>query len=92
MATALRTDLFICPRCSSEVSREDGRLACTHCSASYPIVEGIPCFAPTDSFYDEYASIHCPYHLSPPGLKGVILRVLPFWSWREWKFWHVRWM
>ncbi len=64
----------------------DGALVCTHCKRRYPIDGDIPCFASTDPFYDAYADVHCPYHWSPRGLKGMALRYLPFWSWREWRF------
>jgi SAM-dependent methyltransferase len=52
------------------------------------VVDGIACFAKPDAFYDQYASEHCPYATSPTGLRYALLRVLPFWSYREWKFWH----
>ena len=41
-----------------------------------------------ESFYDEYVRHHVPYHRNPRGLKGLILRVLPYWSYREWRFWR----
>jgi len=50
-------------------------------------VDGIPCFSEPDVFYDHYSSEHCPFAVSPTGLKLALLRILPFWSWREWKFW-----
>ena len=84
--TALHGPLA-CPRCLAQVAGDEARLVCSGCGEIYPIVDGIPCFAPTDTFYDDYASEHCPYGLSPAGLKGLILRLLPFWSWREWQFW-----
>ena len=40
------------------------------------------------SFYEDYVRHHVPYHESPTGIKGLILRVLPYWSWREWRFWR----
>ena len=48
----------------------------------------------TDSaraFYDEYVEEHVPYHLSPHGAKGFVLRWLPYWSYQEWRFWR-RWV
>ena len=39
-------------------------------------------------FYEEYVRHHVPYHQGPRGLKGLILRVLPYWSYREWRFWR----
>ena len=86
--TALRTDLLACPRCLAELHRDGSRMVCAGCSEGYPVIDGIPCFAPTDGFYDEYATEHCPYAISPGGLKRFILRFLPFWSWREWRFWN----
>jgi SAM-dependent methyltransferase len=47
----------------------------------------------TDSartFYDGYVEEHVPYHLSPHGLKGFVLRWLPYWSYQEWRFWRRR--
>ena len=38
-------------------------------------------------FYEGYVEEHVPYHRSPRGLKGLILSVLPYWSYREWRFW-----
>lgn len=86
-----RTDYsnwLVCPHCFHDLILEDARLLCSGCSQEYPIVDGIPCFAPSDEFYDAYSSVHCPYALSPHGLKGQVLRFLPFWSWREWRFWR----
>lgn len=42
-------------------------------------------------FYDRYVEEHVPYHLSPRGLKAAVLRVLPYASYREWRFWE-RWV
>src|SRR5437899_1389564 len=82
-----RIDLLACPHCGG--SLEDcSELVCTGCRRAYPIADGVPCFATPDAFYDDYASRHCPFATSPSGLKGFLLRGLPFWSWREWKFWR----
>jgi SAM-dependent methyltransferase len=43
------------------------------------------------AFYDGYVEEHVPYHLSPRGLKGFVLRRLPYWSYQEWRFWR-RWV
>jgi SAM-dependent methyltransferase len=43
-----------------------------------------------EAFYEDYVEHHVPYHRSPRGLKGLVLRFLPYWSWREWRFWR-RW-
>lgn len=40
------------------------------------------------SFYDAYVEEHVPYHRSPRGLKRALLSVLPYWSYREWRFWE----
>jgi SAM-dependent methyltransferase len=42
-------------------------------------------------FYQRYVEDHVPYHRSPQGLKRIILSVLPYWSYREWRFWK-RWV
>lgn len=39
-------------------------------------------------FYERYVEEHVPYHRSPRGLKRLILSVLPYWSYREWRFWR----
>lgn len=87
MPTTPRTDLLACPRCHGPLETSAEALSCGPCGVRYPVVEGIPCFAPSEEFYDAYALEHCPFHLSPRGLKGWILPWLPFWSWREWRFW-----
>lgn len=85
-APDVRADLLACPHCTGGLTADAGALVCAACDREYPIVDGIPCFAPTDSFYDSYADEHCPYHRSPQGLRRQVLKVLPFWSYREWKF------
>src|SRR5260370_34417879 len=84
----LRMDLIACINCHSELQGGLDRLVFLACSRTYPIIDGIPCFSEADVFYDEYASRHCPFAASPTGMKRAILQVLPFWSWREWKFWR----
>ena len=84
----LRTDLLACPACHGELRANGGNLVCRGCDAHYAVADGIPCFSPSEEFYDAYALEHCPFHLSPTGLKGLILPWLPFWSWREWRFWR----
>lgn len=39
-------------------------------------------------FYERYVEEHVPYHRSPRGLKRLILSVLPYWSYLEWRFWR----
>jgi len=87
-ARCIRTDLLACPQCLAVLRCGDNTLVCSNCCQAYPIVERIPCFATPDSFYDEYSAVHCPFAASPSGLKNVLLKVLPFWSWREWRFWR----
>lgn len=38
-------------------------------------------------FYEEYVEEHVPFKESPRGLKRFILSWLPYWSYREWRFW-----
>ncbi len=40
------------------------------------------------AFYERYVEEHVPYQRSPGGVKGLVLRYLPYWSWREWRFWR----
>lgn len=88
-STRFDLDLLACPRCLSRLRCGQGSLVCDSCAESFQVVEDIPCFAPTNDFYEAYASDgFALYKASPPGLKGVILQVLPFWSWREWRFWR----
>lgn len=42
----------------------------------------------TRKFYERYVEEHVPYHRSPKGLKRLILSFLPYWSYREWRFWE----
>ena len=61
-------------------------LRCDACSARFAIRDGIAIFAQGDPFYDTYVEEHVPFAPDPPRWKGALLRVLPFWSWREWRF------
>jgi SAM-dependent methyltransferase len=79
---------FVCPGCKGELDTAPAALECPACAVEYPIRDGIPCFGETDGFYDAYAGEHAPFVESPRGLKRAILRFLPFWSWREWRFWE----
>jgi len=38
-------------------------------------------------FYEDYVEEHVPFKESPRGLKRFILSWLPYWSYREWRFW-----
>lgn len=40
------------------------------------------------AFYERYVEEHVPYHRSPRGLERAILAALPYWSYREWRFWE----
>jgi SAM-dependent methyltransferase len=79
---------LICPQCRQPLERSAAGLACTACGRVVPILDGVPCFCDADPFYEDYISRHVPYHLNPRGLKGALLRFLPYWSWREWRFWR----
>ncbi|MBI1355959.1 MAG: methyltransferase domain-containing protein [Acidobacteria bacterium] len=39
-------------------------------------------------FYDRYVEAHVPYHRCPQGWQAAVLRALPYWSYREWRFWR----
>ena len=82
---------LICPSCRRPLDGDDAGLCCSGCGRCIPVEKGVPRFCEADPFYEEYISHHVPYHLSPAGLKGVVLRFLPYWSWREWRFWR-RWV
>ena len=81
-------DLLACQRCVGDLRYESEELVCARFKERYPVKDGIPCFGDTDEFYDAFAEEHCPFHVSPSGLKGLVLKFLPFWSWREWQFWR----
>jgi SAM-dependent methyltransferase len=75
-----------CPACRGALAAGDDAVRCAGCGATYPLREGIPVFASGDPFYDAYVEEHVPFSPSPPGWKAAILAVLPYWSWREWRF------
>jgi ubiquinone/menaquinone biosynthesis C-methylase UbiE len=84
------TSIHACPRCRGAMRDADDAVRCTSCGAEFPLAGDtgdIPCFAPPDPFYDRYALEHCPFNTVPHGLKAAVLRALPFWSYREWRFW-----
>ncbi len=83
-----RLSMLACPSCKSELSQSVESLNCQRCARSYPIVDGIARFGESDDFYDAYAAGFSPYKANPGGMKEQVLRYLPFWSWREWKFWR----
>ncbi len=82
----IMTDLFACINCRRALI-EDAGLVCSECGKTYEVIDGIPFFSKPDAFYDQYSEEHCPFASSPAGIKRAILRVLPFWSYREWRFW-----
>src|SRR5262249_1139454 len=89
VTTRIDPELLACPHCSSALCCEPDSLTCAECGRRFPIVNGIPLFSPTNEFYDAYADNgFALYKQSPPGMKGYVLRFLPFWSWREWRFWR----
>jgi ubiquinone/menaquinone biosynthesis C-methylase UbiE len=81
-----------CPDCKVVMERAEDKFHCPRCEADYAIDEGIPRFCKEDIFYDDYLDEHCPHVLDPPPWKRNLLRVVPYWSWREWRFFdaHVR--
>lgn len=42
----------VCPACHGTLSSRQGELSCQLCQAIYPVRDGIPCFAPSDDFYE----------------------------------------
>lgn len=41
-----------CPRCRGRLAESPERLRCGRCGRDYPIVDGIPCFAEVDEFFE----------------------------------------
>ncbi len=80
-------EILACPRCRGRLAAGDG-LKCQTCGTDYSVVDGIPCFAEPDPFYDQYADVHCPFTETPKGWRALVLKSLPFWSYREWRFWR----
>jgi SAM-dependent methyltransferase len=88
-AKNLKADLLACPFCLDKLRLDHDALTCTGCDRRFSVLDGVPCFSATNDFYDAYADNgFSPYKNSPPGAKGLVLRFLPFWSWREWRFWR----
>ncbi|HEX8918142.1 MAG TPA: methyltransferase domain-containing protein [Chloroflexota bacterium] len=83
---------LVCPACKSPLQGSADHLDCAGCGKQYPLRDGVPVFFKGEEFYEDYAAEHIPYVTNPPGLKGAILKVLPYYSWREWKFFrrHLR--
>ena len=77
-----------CPDCRQPLAYHGGTFQCRRCGRCAPVQDGIPSFCPSDEFYEEYVGHHVPYHRSPPGWRAAVLRFLPYWSWREWRFWR----
>ncbi len=80
-------DLLVCPDCKGRLSAAGPALTCPACRLEARIAEGIACFAASDPFYDAYSELHAPFVRIPRGIKGALLRILPYWSYREWRFW-----
>ncbi|MGH7618087.1 MAG: Trm112 family protein, partial [Gemmatimonadaceae bacterium] len=80
------TTIVQCLDCRGTLDARDGSLSCATCGATYSVRDGIPWFAEPDPFYDQYADVHCPFSETPKGLKAAILKTIPFWSYREWRF------
>lgn len=83
---AQRVEFFLCPECSGDLLDLSTAFRCRACSNEYEVQGGVPLFTASSEFYDEYSITESPPRNCPGGLKEVILKFLPFWSWREWKF------
>jgi SAM-dependent methyltransferase len=88
MTDAAKAALLACPHCRGPLGIADDRATCAPCARVFPVNDGVICFSASDPFYDQYLTEHCPFALSPHGAKALLLRMLPFWSWREWRFWR----
>ena len=75
-----------CPDCHLPLERRSEGLHCDACGSTFPVRDGIASFCTEDAFYDEYLDEHCPYVRNPPPWKRALLNFLPYWSWREWRF------
>ena len=78
----------VCPACGGALQRREAELRCEACALRAPLHGRIPVFCDGEPFYEAYAEEHIPYVGEPPPLKRLALRVLPYWSWREWRFFH----
>ena len=77
---------WACTVCHTRLSYRTDELRCPECGVAFALRDSIPVFASGDPFYDRYVEEHVPYAPDPPPWKAAILRVLPYWSWREWRF------
>lgn len=41
--------LLVCPRCRGPLQEAPGALACPPCRVRYPVVDGVPSFAPEEA-------------------------------------------
>jgi SAM-dependent methyltransferase/ribosomal protein S27AE len=83
---------LVCPDCKVLLAHSGDHLDCERCGTTYPLRQGIPVFYRGNDFYEAYADEHLPYGRNPPAWKQALLGALPYWSWREWKFFrrHLR--
>lgn len=44
---------YICPRCRNELETREDSFICSSCSVEYPIIEGIPVFGNSETYYGE---------------------------------------
>ena len=86
MPAVALADVLACTTCHGTLGRDGDLLLCASCGSTFAIRDGIPSFCDTESFYEEYLEEHCPFVRNPPSWKSATLRVLPYWSWREWRF------
>lgn len=84
--TVARTGVLACTACHGPLEQQGDDLTCASCGSTFRLQDGIPSFCETEEFYEEYLEEHCPFVRNPPNWKQTILRVLPYWSWREWRF------
>ncbi len=68
---------LVCPLCRARLEGNKDYLICTECKMSYPIIDGIPSFVETDTFYEgkfASATLDNTTHLSRPVFLPLKLR------------------